>query len=85
MAVQMLMLQNPIGWIGAFWSEMTGVCQKGTKKYIFNVLFNTPDLDNQLVTRDLNEWTVFRLTCSLLSVYCSLLPVHGKSAKVYFT
>ncbi len=28
---------------------------------------------------------VFRLTCSLHSVHCSLLPEQGKSVEVYFT
>ncbi len=46
---------------------------------------NKDDSDNQLIRRELHEWTVFRLTCSLHSVHCSLLPAHGKLAEVYFT
>ncbi len=55
--------------------------------YIFfmSLLVNTPDSDNQLVRSALHEWTVFRLTCSLHSVHCSLLPEQGKAAEVYFT
>ncbi len=55
--------------------------------YIFfmSLLVNTPDSDNQLVRSALHEWTVFRLTCSLHSVHCSLLPEQGKSVEVYFT
>ncbi len=33
----------------------------------------------------LRAWTVFRLTCFLHSVHCSLLPEQGKSVEVYFT
>ncbi len=47
--------------------------------------FNTPDSDDQLVRRELHAWTVFRLTWSLQSVQCSLLPEQGKSIEVYFT
>ncbi len=50
-----------------------------------SLLVNTPDSDNQLVRSALHEWTVFRLTCSLHSVHCSLLPEQGKAAEVYFT
>ncbi len=46
-------------------------------------LVNTPDSDNQLVRRELCAWTMFRLTCSLHSVLCSLLPEQGKSIEVY--
>ncbi len=46
---------------------------------------NTPDSDHQLIRRKFHEWTVFRLTCSLHSVHCSLLPKHEKSVDVYFT
>ncbi len=55
--------------------------------YIFcmSLLVNTPDSDNQLVRSALRAWTVFRLTCSLHSVHCSLLPEQGKAAEVYFT
>ncbi len=55
--------------------------------YIFfmSLLVNTPDSDNQLVRSALHEWTVFRLTCSLHSVHCSLLPEQGKAAEGYFT
>ncbi len=45
---------------------------------------NTPDSDHQLIRRKFHEWTVFRLTCSLHSVHCSLLPKHEKSVDVYF-
>ncbi len=45
---------------------------------------NTPDSDNLLGRSELRAWTVFRLTCSLHSDHCSLLP-EGKSVKVYFT
>ncbi len=49
--------------------------------YIFfmSLLVNTPDSDNQLVRSALHEWTVFRLTCSLHSVHCSLS--RGKPLK----
>ncbi len=50
-----------------------------------SLLVNTPDSDNQLVRSALHEWTVFRLTCSLHRVHCSLLPEQGKAAEVYFT
>ncbi len=50
-----------------------------------SLLVNTPDSDNQLVRSALHEWIVFRLTCSLHSVHCSLLPEQGKAAEVYFT
>ncbi len=55
--------------------------------YIFfmSILVNTPDSDNQLVRSALHEWTVFRLSCSLHSVHCSLLPEQGQAAEVYFT
>ncbi len=46
---------------------------------------NTPDSDHQLIRIKFHEWTVFRLTCSLHSVHCSLLPKHEKSVDVYFT
>ncbi len=49
-----------------------------------SLFVNTPDSDNQLVRSALHSWTVFRLTCSLHSVHCSLLPEQGKSAEVYF-
>ncbi len=43
---------------------------------------NKDDSDNQLVEEScMNE--LFRLTCSLHSVHCSLLPAHGKLVKVY--
>ncbi len=42
---------------------------------------NTPDLDNQLVRNALHAWTVFRLTCSLHRVHCSLFPEQGNSLK----
>ncbi len=45
---------------------------------------NTPDSDNHLVRSALHAWTVFRLTCSLHRVHCSLLPEQGKSTEVYF-
>ncbi len=48
-------------------------------------LFNTPDSDNQLVRSSLRAWTVFRLTCSLHRVHCSLLPEQGTYVVVYFT
>ncbi len=53
--------------------------------FVMSLLVNTPDSDNQLVRSALHEWTVFRLTCSLHSVHCSLLPEQGKAAEVYFT
>ncbi len=53
--------------------------------FCMSLLVNTPDSDNQLVRRELRAWTVFRLTCSLHSVLCSLLPEQGKSVEVYFT
>ncbi len=49
-----------------------------------SLFVNTPDSDNQLVRSALHAWTVFRLTCSLHRVHCSLLPEQGKSAEVYF-
>ncbi len=48
---------------------------------IFACLF----LTHQLVRSELCAWTVFRLTCSLHSVHCSLLPEQGKYVGVYFT
>ncbi len=50
-----------------------------------SLLVNTPDSYNQLVRSALRAWTVFRLTCSLHSVHCSLLPEQGKSVEVYLT
>ncbi len=38
---------------------------------------------SSLEVRSMNE--LFRLTCSLHSVHCSLLPEQGKAAEVYFT
>ncbi len=53
--------------------------------YFAFLFVNTPDSDNnQLVRSALHAWTVFRLTCSLHRVHCSLLPEQGKSAEVYF-
>ncbi len=49
-----------------------------------SLFVNTPDSDNQLVRSALHAWTVFRLTCSLHRVHCSLLPEQGKSTEVYF-
>ncbi len=49
-----------------------------------SLFVNTPDSDNQLVRCALHAWTVFRLTCSLHRVHCSLLPEQGNSAEVYF-
>ncbi len=37
-----------------------------------SLFVNTPDSDNQLVRSVLHAWTVFRLTCSLHRVHCSL-------------
>ncbi len=45
---------------------------------------NTPDSDHQLIRRKFHEWTVFRLTCSLHSVHCSLLPKHDGSNAEWF-
>ncbi len=42
--------------------------------FFMSLFVNTPDSDNQLVRSALLAWTVFRLTCSLHSVHCSLLP-----------
>ncbi len=53
--------------------------------YCMSLLDNTPDSYNQLVRSALRAWTVFRLTCSLHSVHCSLLPEQGKYVEVYFT
>ncbi len=53
--------------------------------YCMSLLVNTPDSYNQLVRSALRAWTLFRLTCSLHSVHCSLLPEQGKSVEVYFT
>ncbi len=52
--------------------------------YFAYLSVNTPDSDNQLVRSALHAWTVFRLTCSLHRVYCSLLPEQRKSTEVYF-
>ncbi len=52
--------------------------------FCMSLFVNTPDSDNQLVRSALHAWTVFRLTCSLHRVHCSLLPEQGKSAEVYF-
>ncbi len=49
-----------------------------------SLLVNTPDSGNLLVRSALRAWTVFRLTCSLHSVHCSLLTKQGKSIVVYF-
>ncbi len=51
--------------------------------FCMSLFVNTPDSDNQLVRSVLHAWTVFRLTCSLHRVHCSLLPEQGKSAEVY--
>ncbi len=53
--------------------------------FSMSLFVNTPDSDNQLVRSALRAWTVFRLTCSLHRVHCSLLPEQGKSVVVYFT
>ncbi len=50
-----------------------------------SLLVNTPDSYNQLVRSALRAWTVFRLTCSLHRVHCSLLPEQGNPVEVYFT
>ncbi len=50
-----------------------------------SILVNTPDSYNQLVRSALRAWTVFRLTCSLHGVHCSLLHEQMKSIEVYFT
>ncbi len=47
--------------------------------FCMSLLVNTPDSDNQLVRSKLCAWTVFRLTCSLHSVHCSLLAEQGIS------
>ncbi len=52
--------------------------------FCMSLFVNTPDSDNQLVRSALHAWTVFRLTCSLHRLHCSLLPEQGKSAEVYF-
>jgi len=52
--------------------------------FCMSLFVNKPDSDNQLVRSALHAWTVFRLTCSLHRVNCSLLPEQGKSAEVYF-
>ncbi len=44
-----------------------------------SLFVNTHDSDNQLVRSALHAWTVFRLTCSLHRVHCSLLPGQEKS------
>ncbi len=49
--------------------------------FCMSLLVNTPDSDNQLVRSALRAWTVFRLTCSLHSVHCSLLPEQGNPLK----
>ncbi len=51
--------------------------------FCMSLFVNTPDSDNQLVRSALHAWTVFRLTCSLHRVHCSLHPEQGKSAEVY--
>ncbi len=46
-----------------------------------SLFVNTPDSDNQLVRSALHAWTVFRLTCSLHRIHCSLLPEQGNPLK----
>ncbi len=53
--------------------------------FCMSLLVNTPDSGHQLIRSALCAWTVFRLTCSLHSVHCSLLPEQGISVEVYFT
>ncbi len=53
--------------------------------FCMSLFVNTSDSDHQLVISELRAWTVFRLTCSLHSVHCSLLPEQGKSVEVFFT
>ncbi len=48
---------------------------------VLALFVNTPDSDNQLVRSALHAWTVFRLTCSLHRVHCSLLPEQGNPLK----
>ncbi len=49
--------------------------------FCMSIFVNTPDSDNQLVRSALRAWTVFRLTCSLHRVNCSLLPEQGNPLK----
>ncbi len=48
---------------------------------VLALFVNTPDSDNQLVRSALHAWTVFRLTCSLHRVHCSLLAEQGNPLK----
>ncbi len=77
----------PIIFSDLFRAAVLNFSPRAPPLYIFcmSLLVNTPDSDNQLVRSALHEWTVFRLTCSLHSVHCSLLPEQGKAAEVYFT
>ncbi len=80
-------LLSPLLFHHDFKSAVLNSSPRAPPLYIFcmSLLVNTPDSDNQLVRSALHEWTVFRLTCSLHSVHCSLLPEQGKAAEVYFT
>ncbi len=49
-----------------------------------SLFVNTPDTDNLPIRSELRALTLFRLTWSLHSVHCSLLPEQGKSVEVYF-
>jgi len=49
-----------------------------------SLFVNKPDTDNLPIRFELRAWTVLRLTWSLHSVHCSLLPEQGKSVEVYF-
>ncbi len=49
--------------------------------FCMSLFVNTPDSDNQLVRSALHAWTVFRFTCSLHRVHCSLLPEQGNPLK----
>ncbi len=53
--------------------------------FCMSLFVNTPDSDHQHIRSALRALTVFRLTCSLHRVHCSLLPEQGKSVVVYFT
>ncbi len=53
--------------------------------FCMSLSVNTPDSDHQHIRSALRALTVFRLTCSLHRVHCSLLPEQGKSVVVYFT
>ncbi len=76
-----------VSWLYCLSLAVLNSSPRATPLCIFcmSFLVNTPDSDNLLVRSKLCAWTVFRFTCFLHSVHCSLLPEQGKYVVVYFT